>query len=133
MCLVAIVTIQHKEFNTQQAYNRGCMQISGLRLLLLFSQGCMLAQELDIPVFRSNAAFISVDAQVLSRGNPVSGLKQQDFLVWDNGQRQAITSFGADDQPLDVMLLLDISGSMIPIEQKVKSIAAEAMARNACS
>ena len=97
------------------------MQICALPFLLF-----TMAQ--DTPVFRSNVEFIFVDAQVLSRGNPVSGLKQQDFLIWDNGQPQAIASFGADDQPLDVMLLLDISGSMVPIEQKVKSIAAEAMA-----
>ena len=82
----------------------------------------------DAPVFRSNVEFIFVDAQVLSAGIPVRGLKQQDFLVWDNGKPQTIASFGADDQPLDVMLLLDISGSMVPIEQQVKSVAAEAMA-----
>ena len=102
------------------------MQLRWLPLLLLLTVRGMLPQ--DTPVFRSNVEFIFVDAQVLSRGNPVRNLKQQDFLVWDNGQPQTIASFGADDQPLDVMLLLDISGSMVPIEEKVKSTAAEAMA-----
>ena len=104
------------------------MQIHGLRRLVFLSALSVAAQEPDIPVFRSNVEFISVDAQVLARGKPVRGLMRQDFLVWDNGKPQSITSFGADDQALDVMLLIDISGSMAPIEQKVKSIAAEAMA-----
>jgi VWFA-related protein len=104
------------------------MHIRGLNLFLLLAVPGMAAQAQDIPVFRSNVDLIFVDAQVLSQGKPVRGLKQQDFLLWDNGKPQTIASFGADDQPLDVMLLLDISGSMVPIEQKVKNIAAEAMA-----
>ena len=104
------------------------MQIPQLRLLTLLTLHGVLATAQDNPVFRSSVEFIFVDAQVLSQGNPVRGLTKQDFLVWDNGKPQTIVSFGADDQPLDVMLLIDISGSMVPIEQKVKSVAADAMA-----
>lgn len=104
------------------------MQIPQLRLLTLLTLHGVLATAQDNPVFRSSVEFIFVDAQVLSQGNPVRGLTKQDFLVWDNGKPKTIVSFGADDQPLDVMLLIDISGSMVPIEQKVKSVAADAMA-----
>jgi len=110
-----------------RAFNGGTGGFACSCLLILITL-CLPAQELDVPVFRSNMEFIAVDAQVLSHGIPVKGLKQEDFKVWDNGQLQTITSFGADDQPLDVMLLLDVSPSMDPIEKKVKAVAAEAMA-----
>jgi VWFA-related protein len=85
----------------------------------------LLAQEEVI--FRATTSFISVDIQVLSGAEAVTGLKQEDFLVWDNGKRQPITSFGADDQELDVILLLDVSQSTKAIQENIKSSAVAAM------
>ena len=87
-----------------------------------------LPVESDTSTFRSDATFISVDAQVLVQGKSVIGMKQQDFEIWDNGQLQTISSFGSEDQELDLILLLDYSGSTHEIETRVKTTAAEAMA-----
>jgi VWFA-related protein len=68
-----------------------------------------------------------VDAQVLAQGKSVIGLKQEDFEIWDNGRLQTISSFGSEDQELDLILLLDYSSSTHEIETRVKGTAAEAM------
>jgi len=83
--------------------------------------------EPDKATFRSDANFISVDAQVMAKGKSVVGLKQDDIEVWDNGRLQTISSFGSEDQPLDLILLLDYSSSTHVIETRVKNTAAEAM------
>jgi VWFA-related protein len=77
--------------------------------------------------FRSEARFIAVDVQVLSKGQPVRGLTKDDFIVWDNEASQPITNFGADDQLLDVLLSLDVSGSTGPLQEDIREAAAAAM------
>ncbi len=79
--------------------------------------------------FRSSANFISVDAQVLVKGKSVVGLRREDFEIRDNGRPQAISGFGTEDQPIDLILLLDYSSSTRQIETRVKNTAAEAMAQ----
>jgi VWFA-related protein len=46
------------------------------------------------------------------RGKVVAGLTQEDFLVYDNGEPQAISQFSREYVPLSVVILLDISSSM---------------------
>ena len=79
------------------------------------------------PAFRANAAFVNVDVQVLSGYQPVLGLRRSDFSVWDNGHRELIASFASEEQLLDLILLVDVSGSTVPIWPKLKGTAAEAM------
>lgn len=62
--------------------------------------------------FRSEVRLVRVDAQVLQDGQPVKGLTQADFLVSDEGQPQQVQYFGAQSEPVAVLLLLDVSGSM---------------------
>jgi Ca-activated chloride channel family protein len=47
-----------------------------------------------------------------SGGRYVLGLSQRDFTVLDDGAPQNIDTFEATDSPLDVVLVLDVSGSM---------------------
>ncbi len=79
-------------------------------------------------VFRASSNFIAVDVQALAGGQAIIGLKREDFRIWDNGQPQNIASFGADDQELDVLLMLDTSQSTNVIQQAIKSSASAAMA-----
>ncbi len=46
-------------------------------------------------------------------GHHVSGLSKPDFILLDDGQPQEIETFDATDSPLAVILILDISGSML--------------------
>jgi len=65
------------------------------------------------PVFHAGALSVKVDVQVTDKNlHSIPGLKQEDFAVFDNGQQQPIAYFGQDTEPLDILLLLDVSGSM---------------------
>ncbi len=55
------------------------------------------------------------------RGNFVSGLKQGSFIVFENGTPQPIASLQAENVPVDVVLAIDISGSMLPSMPKLKA------------
>src|SRR4051794_28625850 len=43
-------------------------------------------------------------------GMPVGGLSAERFLVYDNGERQEISSFNRQRVPANIILLLDASG-----------------------
>ena len=49
---------------------------------------------------------------VTNGGMFVKGLKQQDFEIYEDGIRQPIDSLVTDDAPLDLVLAIDVSGSM---------------------
>ena len=46
------------------------------------------------------------------RGQPILGLRGEDFLVSENGQKQAVTYFSGERRPLRIALALDVSASM---------------------
>ena len=64
-------------------------------------------------VFTAGVELVSVSATVRDqRGRLVSGLTAEDFHVMDRGERRAIRAFRAEDAPLSVAILFDVSGSM---------------------
>ena len=83
----------------------------------------------DDPVFRSDSSFIAVDVQVLAGLHAATGLKRDDFRIWDNNRPQAIAGFGTEDQELDVLLMIDVSQSTSAIQEAIKSSATAAMAQ----
>jgi VWFA-related protein len=58
---------------------------------------------------------VGVEASVTdANGTPVLTLKQEDFEILEDGERQEIKSFAAVDTPYNVLLLFDCSGSTEP-------------------
>lgn len=53
-----------------------------------------------------------MDTLVTWRGRPVSGLTAADFIIRDEGAVRSIEAFAHEAAPLQVLLLLDVSGSM---------------------
>lgn len=79
-------------------------------LLILLLAAAAAAQE---PVFRAGVTLVRVDVQVTGRnGRSIPGLEAGDFRVFDEDQAQKIVYFGRESDPLDLLLLLDVSGSM---------------------
>ena len=79
-------------------------------------------------VFRSDVALVRVDAQVVDRNNrAITGLQLEDFVLLEGGQRREIRNFEAEDMPMDVLFLLDVSGSMQPHVQRIASAAEQAL------
>lgn len=63
-------------------------------------------------VVRIETQLVSVPAVVTnSSGRPLSGLREGNFLVYENGQPQKIATFATTEVPFEIALLLDTSGS----------------------
>jgi Ca-activated chloride channel family protein len=63
--------------------------------------------------FRSGVELINVTASVSdASGRFVSGLTQDDFVVYDDDQRVEVTHFSAERVPVSLGIALDTSGSM---------------------
>jgi len=71
-----------------------------------------IALEAQRPVFRAEAAGISITVSVRSGGKAVAGLTAKDFTITDNGATQKVSSVSVESLPIDLTLLLDLSGSV---------------------
>lgn len=75
-------------------------------------------------VIRSEADLVVLPISVTdNHGHSVSGLKQTDFQVYEDGKPQAISVFMDNDAPVTVGLLVDCSGSMKENRSKVVEAA----------
>lgn len=94
-------------------------------LLSLASVRLVPAQD---AVFRSDVALVRVDVQVLDNNQrAVTGLRAEDFLLKESGTPQEIRNFQAEEMPLDVLLLFDVSTSMKPHVERIVNAAHQAL------
>lgn len=63
-------------------------------------------------IFRGGTDVVMVDVSVRDGGRPVTGLDAADFQLTDNGVRQRIESVEAAAVPIDVTLVVDVSGNV---------------------
>ena len=85
-------------------------------IITLFFSGFSAEQKPnDDQVIRVRVDMVSLPVVVTTRdGKRVTDLKKEDFQVFENGTRQEIAGFAATDEPIDVALVLDTSGSTEP-------------------
>jgi len=70
-------------------------------------------QEQGSVSFKSGVELINVTATVTDgEGRFVSGLRKEDFTVYEDGERQEITHFNNERVPVSLGIALDTSGSM---------------------
>ncbi|HWN10185.1 MAG TPA: VWA domain-containing protein [Pyrinomonadaceae bacterium] len=63
-------------------------------------------------VVRVDTQLVSVPAVVTNNaGRPLTGLRTENFLLFENGRQQRITDFATTEAPFEIALLLDTSGS----------------------
>jgi VWFA-related protein len=62
--------------------------------------------------FRSGTELVSVDVLVTDGRSPIAGLTAADFELTDNGTPQTIEQIYVEQLPLNVIMVLDISGSV---------------------
>lgn len=83
----------------------------------------------DPPVFRSDVSLVRVDVLVSGPDRrPVGGLRASDFVLYDNQKEQPIRGFAAEEVPLDVLFLIDVSVSMKPHVSRIARASREALA-----
>ncbi len=98
--------------------------------MLLLGGGLLAQQKEEIPVFRAGVTLVRVDIEVTGSGNAdLSDFTQQDFRIFDENQPQEIIHFGRESEPLDLLLLLDVSGSMRRSLEEVAAGARAALGR----
>jgi Ca-activated chloride channel family protein len=88
----------------------------------------LAAQQGISPTFRATVDLVNFGVVVVDKqGNPITGLKQDDFEVVENGKVQTLRFFAAGDPdaapPLHLGLLLDTSGSMADDLRDARSAA----------
>jgi VWFA-related protein len=86
-------------------------------------------QRNDDQPLRLSTQLVVVDAQVINKktGIPVNGLSERDFLLYEEGVKQQITHFSQDKLPLSIVLLLDVSGSVMPAIDRVRESGLKAL------
>jgi VWFA-related protein len=95
-----------------------------MRLTLIFGLAAWAALGQDSPTFRTGVTLVQVEAEVTAAdGRPITGFHKEDFRILDEGVEQPVAEFSWDEEPLDLILLFDVSGSMRP---KVREVAAAA-------
>lgn len=87
--------------------------------------GTALAQE--PPTFSTSASLVRVDVQVLDKGEPVTGLQARDFVLKEEGEPKRIEAVGVETEPLQVLFILDVSGSMGRLLSEMGSAAQRAL------
>jgi VWFA-related protein len=91
----------------------------------------LLLQDTQPPLttFRSDSDLVVLNVSVFDQsGNVVKGLKQTQFSVFENDQKQEIKVFRQEDVPISLGLVIDDSASMKEKRDRVNS-AALAMVR----
>ncbi len=86
-----------------------------LALLAALAGSPTRAQDRSAPVFRSETSLVTLTATITDKeGHIVTGLRKEDFDVFEEGVRQEIAFFAAGEQvPVSIGLVVDTSGSMI--------------------
>jgi VWFA-related protein len=87
--------------------------ITTIPRLTLFAQDRSGQQEPQVFRFKTGVELINVNATVTDgNGRFVSGLRKEDFRLWEDGQEQQITHFNAERVPVSLGLVVDTSQSM---------------------
>ena len=73
--------------------------------------------------FKTGVSDVRVDVQVTDGNQLIKDLTKDDFAITDEGQPQPVVAFSHGDEPVTLILLLDISGSM---QKYIDEIAMEA-------
>jgi Ca-activated chloride channel homolog len=95
-------------FNKRQALLAAIAGLLALAPTQPFAQ-----QQQDGFRFKSGVELINVSATVTDRtGRFASGLRKEDFLVWEDGKPVEVTHFSAERSPVSLGIVVDTSGSM---------------------
>ena len=77
------------------------------------SQRSDRSAEGPLETLRVNVNLVTIGVRVSDRRNrEVSGLKQEEFSIFEDGRQQQIAVFASEQQPVSVLILLDRSYSM---------------------
>jgi len=82
-------------------------------------------------VVKVDVDLVVLDALIMQKktSRVVGGLKQENFILSEDGVKQQITNFSQDAYPLSVLLLIDRGGCLDPFGSEVRRATLEALKR----
>src|SRR5262245_53707872 len=83
-----------------------------LRLPALLGLCALAGWPLQQATFSSRTDIVRIDVLVSQNRRPIAGLTRGDFEVFDQGVRQQIDFVSYEEMPLNVVMAMDMSGSM---------------------
>jgi Mg-chelatase subunit ChlD len=87
---------------------------AALAVVVIAGNASVAGQNQEEFRFRSGVDLVNVTATVVDRnGRFVPGLRQSDFIVYEENELQEITHFSNERVPVSLGLVLDTSGSMV--------------------
>ncbi len=106
-----------------------CLLFCSLFIVRANSQ--ILPQTEDQETIKLKTELVVVDALVRDKKSReiITGLKLQDFELFEDGAKQQVEFFGQDKLPISLVLLLDISGSVKPVIEKIREGALQTLQR----
>lgn len=109
------------------------MQLKKVLLLFVLAILSAITLQAQVPpppppteqVLKFDTQLVEVPFVVMDKaGNPLLNLKQENFVIYEDGKKQEIAEFAATDAPFEVALLLDTSGSTSTNLRLIKHAAA---------
>jgi len=101
--------------------------MAGAAAAAVAMSGGLIAQQ---PTFKAGTQVVSIFATVTDpQKRLVSGLTQDDFLVFDNEKPQPLVYFDNSIRPINVVVMLDTSGSMTLSIELLKQAAEQFLIR----
>lgn len=97
------------------------MKFYCLLILLCFSAIAAVAQDDPIKV---DSSIVRLNVGVVDqRGKPITNLDRSNFRIFEDGTKQEIARFEPSAAPFSVVMILDMSGSTLPMRQVMKMSA----------
>src|SRR5688572_29312131 len=110
-------------------FERGLLGVAVLCTVV--SVGLTARQDPPLAQFSSQVELVEVYATVTdAMGGPVTGLRREDFEVYEDGRRQEVSAFAAGEFPLTVVLGVDRSWSMAGDRLSLAKRASQAFLRS---
>jgi len=105
-------------------------QVSGTVALVVATSVALLAQQPPGPTFKSGTQVVSLFVTVAdAQKRLIPGLAKEDFDVFDNEKSQPIVYFDNSIRPINVVVMLDTSGSMTLTIDLLKQAAEQFLIR----
>jgi VWFA-related protein len=113
---------------TLALYRQSLKHLAFAAMCVLLAVSPSAAQQDEI--VRVETELVNLNVVVVDRqGRPVSGLRKEDFEVYEDNKPQEITHFAAEQRPLKLVLLFDTSISMEAVLPQVKQEATALIGR----
>ncbi len=121
MNIVPVPATCRRAYNNSMNKGKKNLPIWSASLILLMLAGVCFAQDDTI---RVETELVRVPVSVLDRdGRYLTGLKLEDFSVYENGNKQNIEIFETADADISLILAIDVSGSMLVKQDELTKAA----------